>query len=83
MNEMNESMTPQTDKKVSPEFFQDLNRGVPAFKMVATHISPCLVLMGKFMCLPDHPKGDRSWVFAGRTDVEAETPILWPSDAKN
>ena len=30
-----------------------------------------------------HPKGDQSWVFIGRTDVEAETPILWPSDAKS
>ena len=29
-----------------------------------------------------HPKGDQSWVFIGRTDVEAETPILWPPDAK-
>ena len=32
---------------------------------------------------PVHPKGDRSWVFIGRTDVEAEAPILWPPDAKN
>ena len=31
---------------------------------------------------PVHPKGDRSWVFIGRTDVEAETPIFWPPDAK-
>ena len=31
---------------------------------------------------PIHPKGDQSWVFIGRTDVEAETPILWPPDAK-
>ena len=30
-----------------------------------------------------HPIGDQSWVFIGRTDVEAETPILWPPDAKN
>ena len=30
-----------------------------------------------------HPKGDQSWVFIGRTDVEAETPILWPSDVKS
>jgi len=30
-----------------------------------------------------HPTGDQSWVFIGRTDVEAETPILWPPDAKN
>ena len=27
---------------------------------------------------PVHPKGDKSWVFIRRTDVEAETPILWP-----
>ena len=32
---------------------------------------------------PVHPKGDQSWVFIWRTDAEAETPILWPSDAKN
>ena len=30
-----------------------------------------------------HPKGDQSWTFIGRTDVEAETPILWPPDAKS
>ena len=31
---------------------------------------------------PVHPKRDQSWVFIGRTDVEAETPILWPPDVK-
>ena len=31
---------------------------------------------------PVHPKGDQSWVFIGRTDVEAETPILRPPDVK-
>ena len=30
-----------------------------------------------------HPKGDQSWVFIGGTDVEPETPILWPPDAKS
>ena len=30
-----------------------------------------------------HPKGDQSWVFIGGTDVEAETPILWPHDAES
>jgi len=30
-----------------------------------------------------HPKGNQSWIFIGRTDTEAETPILWPPDAKN
>ena len=33
--------------------------------------------------LPVHPKADQSWVFTGRTDVEAETPIFWPHDAKS
>ena len=32
---------------------------------------------------PVHPKGNQSWVFIGRTDVEAETPIIWPPDAKS
>ena len=32
---------------------------------------------------PVHSKGDQSWVFIGGTDVEAETPILWPSDVEN
>ena len=32
---------------------------------------------------PVHPKGNQSWIFIGRTDDEAETPILWPLDAKN
>ena len=32
---------------------------------------------------PVHPKGNQSWVFIGRTDIEAETPILWPPDAKS
>ena len=32
---------------------------------------------------PVYPKGDQSWVFIGRTDAEAETPILWPPDVKN
>ena len=32
---------------------------------------------------PVHPKGDQSWVFFGRTDAKAETPILWPPHAKS
>ena len=31
---------------------------------------------------PVHPKGDQSWVFIGRIDAEAETPVLWPPHAK-
>ena len=32
---------------------------------------------------PVHPNGNHTWIFIGRTDVEAETPIFWPLDAKN
>ena len=32
---------------------------------------------------PVHPKGNQPWIFIGRIDAEAETPILWPPDAKN
>ena len=32
---------------------------------------------------PVHPKGNQSWVFIGRIDVEAATPILWPPDPKS
>ena len=32
---------------------------------------------------PVHPKGDQSWIFIGRTDAEAETPVLVPPDVKN
>ena len=32
---------------------------------------------------PVHPKGHQSWIFIGRTDAEAETPILWPPDANS
>ena len=32
---------------------------------------------------PVHPKGDQSWLFIGRTDIEAETPIFWPPDVKS
>ena len=30
-----------------------------------------------------HPKGNQSWIFSGRTDADAEVPILWPPDVKN
>ena len=32
---------------------------------------------------PVYPKGNQSWIFIERTDAEAETPVLWPPDAKN
>ena len=39
--------------------------------------------MAEYKIQPVHPKGGQSWVFIGRTDIEAETPILWPPDAKS
>ena len=40
-------------------------------------------LDSKEILQPVHPKGNQSWIFIGRTDAEAETPILWPPDAMN
>ena len=40
-------------------------------------------LLGCKEIQPVHPKGDQSWVFIGRTDAKAETPILWPPYAKS
>ena len=40
-------------------------------------------LLGYKEIKPVHPKGNQSWIFIGRTDAEAESPILWPPDGKN
>ena len=45
-------------------------------------MGPVLFLNTKYL-QPAHPKGNQSWIFVGRTDAEAETPIAWPPDAKN
>ena len=43
------------------------------------------LILRSFLLLiqPVHPKGDQYWVFIGGTDIEAETPILWPPDAES
>ena len=51
-------------------------------KLSAEELMPLNCSVGEEI-QPVHPKGDKSWVFIGRTDVDAETPILWPPDAKN
>ena len=43
----------------------------------------CWTIESPLDCKEIQPKGDQSWVFIGRTDVEAETPILWPPDVKS
>ena len=55
-----------------------------------THTPPwlkcCRRLARPLDCMeiqPAHPKGDQSWVFIGRTDAEAETPVLWPPHEKS
>ena len=47
------------------------------FLFFPAHYVACKVIQ------PVHPKGDQSWVFIGRTDAEAETPVLWPLYAKS
>ena len=46
-------------------------------------VSSLLFTWGQTIVQSVHPKGDQSWVFIGRTDAEAETPILWPLHAKS
>ena len=55
------------------------SRRIDAFELEKTLESPldCKEIH------PVHPKGDQSWVFIGSTDVEAETPVLWPPDVKD
>ena len=61
-------------RKLSPEELMLLNCGVG--KTLESPLD-CKEIQ------PVHSKGDQSWVFIGRTDVEVETPILWPPDAKS
>ena len=56
-------------------------RRIDTFEMVLEDTLESPLVCKKIQ--PVHPKGDQSWVFIGRTDVEAETPIFWPPDAKN
>jgi len=51
------------------------------FSPISVKTEGCLCLDCKEV-QPVHPEGDQSWVFIGSTDVEAETPILWPPDVK-
>ena len=44
---------------------------------------PLYLLLGNKEIQLVHPKWNQSWIFTGKTDAEAETPILWPSDGKN
>ena len=44
---------------------------------------PPMMLVDILEIKPVHPKGNQSWTFIGRTDAEAEAPVLWPPDAKN
>ena len=40
-------------------------------------------IRGELWIKPVHPKGNQPWTFTGKTDAEAEAPILWPADVKN
>ena len=56
--------------------FKNLNKNLNKFKKTLESPLGCKDVQTV------HPEGDQSWVFIGKTDVEAETPILWPPDAK-
>ena len=57
-------------------------RRIDAFELWVLEKTLESLLEGKEI-QPVHSKGDQSWVFIGRTDAEAETPILWSPDAKS
>ena len=59
------------ERKLSAEELMLLNCGV---EKTLENLLDCKEIQ------PVHPKGDQSWVFIGRADVEAEIPVLWPLD---
>ena len=61
-------------RKLSTEELMPLNHGVGEDSSESLGLKEIQIV---------HPKGDQSRVFIGRTDVEAETPILWPPGAKS
>ena len=54
-----------------------------SLRILSLQLRTCILLFLKENIDPIDPKENQSWIFTGRTDVEAETPILWPPDAKN
>ena len=63
-----------------------LERKLSTEKLMLFTVGLEKILEGPLNCKeiqPVHPKGDQSWVFTGRTDAKAETPILWPPHAKS
>ena len=58
-------------------------QGIDAFELWCCRRLLSVSLTARRSIQPVHPKGDQSWVFIGRTDVEAETPILSPPHAKS
>ena len=70
-----------------PKFVAIISLFVSQIIMLFTlNSSICQLYFTKADCKeiqPVHPKGEQSWVFIGRTDAKAETPILWPPHAKN
>ena len=72
--------------KVISLLFNMLSRLVIPFLPRSKHLLIFHGCMSPLNCTeikPVNPKGNQSWIFVGRTDVEVETPKLWPSDAKN
>ena len=81
-------------KEICPEYSLEGLKLKPKLHTLATWCKELMLLncgvgedsWGPLDCKeiqPVHPKGNQSWIFIGRTDAEAETPIIWPLDAKN
>ena len=58
------------------------HRRIDAFELQLLGKTLQSILDGKEITQPVHPKGNQSWVFIGRTDAKAETPVFWPPHAK-
>ena len=66
-----------TIRKLSAKELMLLNFGALVLEKTLENLLDCKEIQ------PVHPKANQSWIFTGRTDAEAETPVLWPPDAKN
>ena len=79
------SLTQWTDVNLSE--LQELVMDREAWRAAIHGVAMSRTRLSNFTFLgktqPVHPKGDHSWVFIGRTDVKAETPVFWPPDAKS
>ena len=69
--------------KLKLQYFGHLTRGVDSLEKTVMLEKTLASPLDCKEIQPVHPKGDQSWMFIGRTDAEAETPVLWPPHVKS